>query len=34
MRFTKEFKLKCVKKYQRGGYPPNPGGAIMIHSRA
>ena len=26
MRFTKEFKLKCVKKYQRGEYPPNPGG--------
>ena len=26
MRFTKEFKLKCVKKYQSGGYPPNPGG--------
>ena len=26
MRFTKEFKLKCVKEYQRGGYPPNPGG--------
>ena len=26
MRFTKEFKLNCVKKYQRGGYPPNPRG--------